>query len=180
MLPPHVASGLSERDDVVAAHEGDGSFCFDGLDHCVSRVRVGPELFIPDMAGALMIDDFEGPSLVGLKAIDFDREGVAVHDDVLALLLAADNRGDRDDQPGMGIDRVQFAGFDHRGNDDPVPMRPRACSRPMRSRLISLPKISFKTSLVIGWWQSHCSQQGEDAFTILVMVRDSNFDGAGS
>ena len=91
---------------------------------------------------------------------------VAVHNDVLALLLAADNRRDRDDQPGMGIDRVQFAGFDHRGNDDPVPMKPRACSRPMRSWLTSLPKISFKPSLVIGWWQLLFSQQEKDVFTI--------------
>lgn len=84
MSPPHAKSGIAERNDVVAAHEGYGSFCFNGLDRSISSIFVSRELSVPDVARALVIVDFKTPGLVGFEAIDLDRERLAVDDDALA------------------------------------------------------------------------------------------------
>ena len=78
-------SGRAERDDVAAAHEGDGPFDFDGLDRRVCRILVGPEPLVPDVAGSFVVDDLEAPGLVGFQAVNLHREGTAVDDDPPAL-----------------------------------------------------------------------------------------------
>ena len=92
-------SGLSERDDVVAPHEVDRAFALDGFDRGVPSIFVGGELIVPDVAGSLVIDNFERPGLVLFEAVDLDGKWVAVDDDPLAL---------------PGSDHVWFV-VDHKG-----------------------------------------------------------------
>ena len=82
---PHLTSSFAKWDNVVSAHEGDCAFGLDGLEVGVSGIFVRGELVIPDVAGSFVVDHFECPDFVLFEAVDFDGEGEAVDDDVLAF-----------------------------------------------------------------------------------------------
>lgn len=116
------ASSFWKPDDIVATHEGDGAFFLDCLNSGVSGFLVGGELVVPDMAGAILVEDFKHPVLIRFGAIDFDGEGIAVDDDALAFARRDDVRFFFDHlmDPGLWVPE-QYARSDKRVN------RPRKC-----------------------------------------------------
>lgn len=110
-------SSSRKPDDIVATHEGDGAFLLDCLDGGVSGILVGGELVVPDMAGAILIDNLKHPVLIRFGAVNFDGEGIAVDCDTLAFARRNDVRlfFDHLVDPGLSVP-VQYAPSSSRVN----------------------------------------------------------------
>ncbi len=79
------SSSSPKPDDIITAHEGDGAFFLNCLDSGVSCLLVGGELIVPNVAGAILVDDLKHPVLIRFSTVDFDGERMAVDDDTLAF-----------------------------------------------------------------------------------------------
>lgn len=55
------------------------------LECSVASILVGPELVIPDVAGAIVIHDLKIPHFLGFEPVDFDRKGKTVNGYFLTL-----------------------------------------------------------------------------------------------
>ena len=79
------SSSSPKPDGIITANEGDGAFFLDCLDSGVSCLLVGGELIVPNVAGAILVDDLKHPVLIRFSTVDFDGERMAVDDDTLAF-----------------------------------------------------------------------------------------------
>ncbi len=63
---------LTEGGDVVASHERESAFRFDGVDCGVPRFCVRDELRLPNVVGACVINDLKRRCLIGFETEDID------------------------------------------------------------------------------------------------------------